>query len=76
MNLFAVVFTDDLEGHGRSVVYFNVRTPNVNFKHYAVSQKGRGAQAGTITRLLAEVRHDYPHARDEDAEWAVWIVRE
>ncbi len=76
MNLFAVVFTDDLAEHGRSIGYFNVRTPNVNFKHYAVPQKGRGAQAGTIARLLAEVRQDYPHARDEDAERAVWIVRE
>ena len=76
MNLFAVVFIDDLEAQGRSIVFFNVRTPNINFKHYAVVQHKSGAQQKTIDALLAKVRVDYPQARDEDAERAVWIVRE
>lgn len=75
MNLFAVVFIDDLEAQGRSIVFFNVRTPNINFKHYAVVQHKSGAQQKTIDALLAKVRADYPQARDEDAERAVWIVR-
>ena len=76
MNLFAVVFVDDLDKDGRSIVFFNVRTPNINFKHYAVVQHKSGAQQKTIDALLAKVRQDYPQARDQDAERAVWIVRE
>ena len=76
MNLFAVVFTDELDKDGRSVIYFNVRTPNVNFKHYAVVQHKSGAQQRTIDALLAKVRADYPKASDEDCHRAVWIMRE
>lgn len=76
MNLFAVVFADELAQDGRSVVYFNVKTPNVHFRHYAVVQSKSGAQQRTIDALLAKVRVDYPKAGDEDADRAVWIVRE
>lgn len=76
MNLFAVVFAEELEKDGRSIVFFNTRTPNPNFKHYAVVQHKSGAQQKTIDALLAKVREDFPQARDEDAERAVWIVRE
>ena len=76
MNLFAVVFADELEKEGRGVIYFNVKTPNVNFKHYAVVQHKSGAQQPTIDALLAKVRVDYPKAGDEDADRAVWILRE
>jgi hypothetical protein len=76
MNLFAVVFTDELERDGRGVIYFNVRTPNVNFRHYAVVQHKSGAQQRTIEALLTKVRVDYPKAGEEDSERAVWIVRE
>lgn len=76
MSLYAVIFADELEEYGRAIVYFNVRTPNPHFRHYAVVQHERGAQQRTINLLLAEVRRDYPQARDEDAERAVWIVRE
>ena len=76
MNLFAVVFADELEKDGRGVIYFNVKTPNVNFKHYAVVQHKSGAQQRTIDELLAKVRVDYPKAGDEDADRAVWVVRE
>lgn len=76
MNLFAVVFTEELEKDGRGVIYFNVRTPNVNFKHYAVVQHKSGAQQRTVDALLAKVRVDYPKAGDLDADRAVWVVRE
>ena len=39
-------------------------------------QHKSGAQGRTIAALLAKVRQDYPLAGDEDAERAVWIVRE
>lgn len=68
MNLFAVVFTDELEQDGRGVIYFNVRTPNVNFKHYAVVQHKSGAQQRTINALLTKVRVDYPNAGELDAD--------
>ncbi len=76
MNLFAVVFADELKKDGRSIVYFNVRTPNVSFRHYAVVQHKSGVQGRTIAALLAKVRRDYPLAGDENAGHTVWIVRE
>ena len=72
---FAVVFADELEEHGRGIVRFNPRTPNPHFRHYAVVQRATG-QDDTVARLLAEVRKDYPQAQEEDAQRAVWIVRE
>ena len=76
MNLFAVVFTEQLEKDGRSEVFFNVRTPNAYLRHYAVVQHKSGNQQRTIQALLAKVRVDYPAAGDVDAERARWIVRE
>ena len=56
MSLFAVVYQDDLEKDGRSTVFFNVGTPNANFKHYAQPQSSKGGQVATMRGLLAQVR--------------------
>ena len=76
MNLFAVVYDEELAKDGHSTVFFNVRTPNNHFKHYAEAQHGPGGQAGTMRRLLARVRQQYPQAREEEVERTIWIVRE
>lgn len=76
MNLFAVVYDEELEKDGRSTVFLNVRTPNAHFKHFAEAQSGKGGQAGTVRRLLAKVRQQYPQAREEEVERTTWIVRE
>jgi len=73
MRLFAVVYQDDLEKYGRSVVYFNTRTPNSNFRHYAVLHHKKGQQH-TVEWLLAKIRQDYPQAHEETRERSVWIV--
>ena len=76
MSLLAVVYDEELQKDGRSTVFFNVRTPNANFKHYAQAQSSRGGQAATVRRLLAKVRQDYPQAREEEVDRTTWIVRE
>jgi hypothetical protein len=76
MSLLAVVYDEELEKDGRSAVFFNVRTPNEHFKHYAQPQSSRGGQAATVRGLLAKVRQDYPQARQEEVDRTTWIVRE
>lgn len=76
MNLFAVVFLDELQDGGRAKVRFNVKTPNPHFAHVAVLQNQRRGQPATLDSLLLAVQRQYPTARHESQQGQEWITTE